>query len=192
MYFRTVNVSNLPCNVELPLFDVLNKLSECIHIEPYHFSFSKINFELLPSYQLYTGEPVIESIVNLKFNEKTISNFADIKELLSSYNNLRDLIAQELIKKDNDNQHFIINSSTSLNLDSVQVRLFDNTLFFFLRSIFLPFCKELHEKHYRLMKYAKFSYEELKQLTPSEGDIFLNFYTKDEASKAQSNSVNIQ
>ena len=113
--------------------------------------------------------------------------------MLSTFNSLREYIAQKIVEYDNGHSHYIIqNSNTQLNLTNLQVRLFDNTLYFFLRSIFLPFCRGLYEKHYNLMKYTKLSYESLVTLTPSESDIFLSLYKQDEVSKLQTDSINIQ
>lgn len=193
LYLQTVNSANLPCNIEISLFDILNRLSESIQIVPINLSFNNLSFTLSPSQKLYCTQPLLDSINTITFKEKYIKNTSDIKSLLSTFNHLREYIAQKIVEYDNDLTHYIIqNSNTQLNLNDLQVRLFDNTLYFFLRSIFLPFCKGLYEKHYNLMKYTKLSYEDLANLTPSESDIFLNLYKQDEVSKLQADSINIQ
>lgn len=193
LYLQTINNNNLPCNIEISLFEILSKLSENIQVIPFDFFFSNLHFTLIPSQALFAADPVTMSIAHFKFKEKIVSTSNEIKSLLSAFPNLRNYIAQQLVLKDNEIPHFIIQTNNQqLNLNNLQVRLFDNTLFFFLRSIFLPFCKGLYEKHYNLMKYVKINYRDLSNLTPSESDIYLNLYKQDETSKLQTNGVNIQ
>jgi len=193
LYLQTTSTGNIPCNIEISLFDILTKLSEINCIDTFKIGVENINFLLQPHKLLFTDEPVLDSIATVEYKSQNITDLKLIKELLLKNVNLRNYIAQELLLKDGQSQHYIIkNNNTSLNLADLPVRVYDNTLFFFVRSIYLPYCKGLYEKQYNLMRFSNFSYSDLQQLTPAESDIFLNLFKQDESDKSQSNGINIQ
>jgi hypothetical protein len=193
LYLQTTNTGNIPCNIEISLFDILTKLSEINCIDTFKIGVENINFLLQPYKLLFTDEPVLDSIATVEYKGQNITDLKLIKELLLKNVNLRNYIAQELLLKDGQSQHYIIkNNNTSLNLADLPVRVYDNTLFFFVRSIYLPYCKGLYDKQYNLMRFGNFSYSDLQQLTPAESDIFLNLFKQDESDKSQSNGINIQ
>jgi len=193
LFLKTTNSANIPCNVELSLFDLLTKLSEINSNPQFNILLENITFTVSTSNNLFSVEPVIDSIKTLKINDQVISSFNEIKTLLHSFDNIKNYLAQELVKYDNNSQDYIIhNENKTINLNSIRVHVFDNTLFFFLRSIFLPYCKGLYEKYYNLMKYTKLDFYSINSLTPGESEIFLNLYKQDEESKFQTNEINIQ
>jgi len=193
LYLQTTNKGNIPCNIEISLFDILNRLSEINCINTIDVNVDKITFLLRPYSFLYTEEPVLNSIVAIDYKGQRIANTTLINNLISSNINLRNYIAQELLLKDSKSQHYIIkNSNVSLNLNDLPVRTYDNTLFFFVRSVYLPHCKGLYEKQYNLMRFSNFSYSDLQQLTPAESDIFLNLFKRDESNNSQPGGIDIQ
>lgn len=193
LYLQTTNTAKMPCNIEISLFEILTRLSEINCIRSFSIEIEKIKFNLQPSNNLFSEQPVVDSISSIQYGNHNITDKTLITTLLTSNANLKNYIAQELLLNDGESQHYIIrNTNTTLNLSNLPVHVFDNTLFFFIRSIYLPYCKGLYEKQYHLMRFGNFSYNDLQQLTPAESDIFLNLFKRDEADKSQSNGINIQ
>jgi len=186
LYMQTTNKEKAICNIEISLFDILTSLSEINPINTLNLKLEKVAFALQPGSSLYSKEPVIESIQVIENDTTRVTEQPVISKLLETNINLRNYLAQEMLRFDNSSTYFILkNNNTSLNLNDLQVRVYDNTLFHFTRSIYLPHCKGLYEKHYNLMKCVRLSYDEIKQITPAESEIFLNLYKQEEAAKSQ-------
>lgn len=55
----------------------------------------------------------------------------------------------------------------------MSLRFFDNTLFDFVRLIYVPFAKNIYKKRYTLIKTLGLSSRDIDNLTPAECDVFL-------------------
>lgn len=185
LYMNVTNSSNVPCNLEMSLFEILTRLSEINPIAEIKISLEKITFTIKPNSQLFSNDPIVDSLSYIEHNNNIIKVPSLIKQLLQTNDGIRNYLALEMIKFDNNSENLIIkNLNSTLNLKNLPVRVFDNTLFFFLRSIFLPHCKGVYEKQYNLMKRLNFSYQDIVNITPGESEIYLNLFKKDENSKS--------
>jgi len=190
---QTTNKENIPCNIELSLFDILSRLSESISIPVLNINLEKFNFELTPANYLYSKDNILNATSKIIFNKTNTINLKEAELIYRKFTNINLYISQKVLAYDSGSSHFIINNTNpSLNLKSLPVRLFDNSLYFFVRSIYHPYCKDLYQKFFYLMKYNGFSFNEVSNLTPIESEIFLNLYKQDENNKTQSESINIQ
>jgi len=186
LYLQTANTANVPCNIELSLYETLTRLSEISPVSAIDVKLENINIILYPSESLYTVEPVVDSVKELKHLKNNITNRDEIYKLLGRRENLRNYLAQQMLYFDSLSNDLIIkNENPALKLTNIPVRVFDNTLFFFLRSIYLPYCKGVYEKLFSLKKLMNLSLDEYYQLTPSECDILISLYKQDESSKTQ-------
>lgn len=190
---QTTNTSNVPCNIELSIFDILGRLSESITIPVINLTIDKLDFTLTPPTSLYSKDNVVEATEKLIYNKTKIINKKEINLIFKKFENISLYVSQNILNYDSKSTNYIINNNNpSLSLNSLPVRLFDNSLYFFTRSIYYPYCKGLYEKFFYLMRYNGFGFNEANNLTPIESEIFLNLYKQDENNKLQSESINIQ
>lgn len=73
----------------------------------------------------------------------------------------------------------IITGNEKMGLDTIPLNLFDNTLFYFLKSIFNDNLKNIYELQYVLINKVLLSYEHFLQITPNDCKIFINLYNED-------------
>ena len=108
-----------------------------------------------------------------------------ITSLLGSHSNILLYLTNKLLEHDMifKDVFLIENKNSNLTIKSVPFRVMDNTLFIFLKSIFLPFCKNLYNKKYSLVKNVGFSLAEIDSLTYIESQIYLNLYNEEEYKK---------
>jgi len=186
VYIQTTTVSGAPCNVELDLFDTLTKLSE---VEPVFdpLNVQDLVFKFKVPSRLYTVIPGFEALETVDNVQLPSSNL--LTENISLYELINTFLKTQDTKL--DTFYLIKNDNTLVNVSSVTLKLFDNTLFFYTRSIYLPFCKGQYSKRYKLLKHIGLDYKSISQLTPAECDIFVNQYVAEDAEKkAKKNADN--
>jgi len=85
--------------------------------------------------------------------------------------------------KDNFKNLYILENDKNLkDFYSVKFDILDNTLFEFLKSIFVPYVQSFYKKKYFLLTKLGIDLNSLNNLTPFECDIYLtNFNNEKEA-----------
>ena len=113
-----------------------------------------------------------------------INDKASLFQIVSDNHGIAILIKDHLTKLDQQSNYKLIeNRNKDIAIKDIPVRLYDNTLFLFLRSIYLPFCRGVYVKQYDLMKKLNIDFKSIKDLTPLEGEILLNLHNETEADK---------
>lgn len=185
VYIQTTTEQQAKCNVEVDLFTLLTDFSELNIPKLTSTEIENVKFELgLPS-DLYSDNVILDVLKSVGVNENKVEINADnfnklfkdsplYIQFLSNF-----LTAQDLQFKD----YFLLKKEGSINLQNVPLRLYDKTLFFFLRSIYLPFCKSIFNKKYKLLKHVGLSLDDINRLTFAECEIFINQYIAEENEK---------
>jgi len=185
VYIQTTTTSQAPCNVEVDLFGLLTEFSELKL--PYNLTteIEGIKFNLEMPKQLYCDNVISTMLKSIEIEGKTVDvsaeNFNNIFKDIPVYTKVLNnfLVAQDLQFKN----FFLLKKEENIKLQSVPLKLYDKTLFFFLRSIYLPFCKSIFSKKYKLLKHIGLSYSDIDKLTFSECEIFINQYVAEENDK---------
>lgn len=188
--YQTQTKTKENCTISYDLFDILTDLSE-LTIQPIeNYKFDTNNFLLSVPTQLYTDDFVISSIVQIEsnndkylpseFNPGEMSSF--IKTL---QNTVYEMLKTHLLLHENEyNQYSIIKNDNNLNgFNTIPLRLLDNTLFYFLKSIFAPLAQNLYNKKYILLSKLGIDLKSINNLTPFECDVFINILNSAENSK---------
>lgn len=180
LFFITKTKTDTDVTLEYNLFNILTELSE-VTLQPINiFERDKLKIVLSPTKNLYTQDVVNESIFSIQFlNEiyyyETLS-IQDRTYINSSIPvNVKSLLANHIKEYDDLYRDILlIKTNNSLkNFTSISLKFFDNTLFDFVRLIYVPFAKSLYKRQYDLIKNLHLSIKDIEQLTPIECDVFL-------------------
>lgn len=178
VYIQTTTVQNVPCNVELDLFNILTKLSEI------EFSFETLIvddlvFKFKVPTSLFTKVPGFEALLSI--DDISITTPQPLLDSPSVYELVNTFLATQ--DKKYEAFYLIKRENETINISDVSLKLFDNTLYYFVRSIYLPFCKGQYSKKYKLLKHLGMTYNDINNITPTECDILLNQYAAEDAEK---------
>lgn len=99
-------------------------------------------------------------------------------------NNLPANLAQELLEyiefcQDISQNIDIIKGNDRIGLDSVPLRVFDKTLFFFLKNTFGNDLMGFYELQFNMMSKLNVSSDNFMKMSPAECKIFIQFYNQD-------------
>jgi len=186
VYIQSATKDGAPCNIELQLFDLLTKLSEATLPYRSAATIEDLNFNIQASKNLFSGNTLADSIesIHVKGTNIVINDKASLLQVVSDNHGIAILIKDHLSKLDQQSNYKLIeNRNKDIAIKDIPVRLYDNTLFLFLRSIYLPFCRGVYVKQYDLMKKLNIDFKSIKDLTPLEGEILLNLHNEAEADK---------
>ena len=73
----------------------------------------------------------------------------------------------------------IIKGNDRLGIDNIQLRVFDKTMFSFLKSTFGNDLMGFYELQFNMMSKLNVSSDNFMKMTPNECKIFINFYNQD-------------
>lgn len=186
VYIQSTTKDGAPCNIELQLFDLLTKLSEVTLSYRSTVTIEDLDFNIQTSKNLFSKNTLADSIqsINVKDTNTVINDKASLFQIVSDNHGIAILIKDHLTKLDQQSNYKLIeNRNKDIAIKDIPVRLYDNTLFLFLRSIYLPFCRGVYVKQYDLMKKLNIDFKSIKDLTPLEGEILLNLHNETEADK---------
>lgn len=186
VYIQSTTKDGVPCNIELQLFDSLAKLSEATLCYRSTVTIEDLDFDLQAPNKLFSKNTLADSIqsISVKNSSEAISDKTSLFQIINDNQGIAILIKDHLAKLDQQHNYKLIESKNKdIMIKDIPVRLYDNTLFFFLRSIYLPFCKGVYVKQYDLMKKLNMDLKSIKDLTPLEGEILLNLHNETEANK---------
>jgi len=186
VYIQSTTKDGAPCNIELQLFDLLTKLSEATLYYRSTVTIEDLDFNIQASKNLFSKNTLADSIqsINVKDTNTVINDKASLFQIVNDNHGIAILIKDHLTKLDQQSNYKLIeNRNKDIAIKDVPVRLYDNTLFLFLRSIYLPFCRGVYVKQYDLMKKLNIDFKSIKDLTPLEGEILLNLHNETEADK---------
>lgn len=193
VYIQTTTKDKAPCNVELQLFDTLTKLSEINLTFNTSLEIEDLTLQINASSDLYSkdGYDAVKSIT-IK-NTGTRIEPPVLNTILLENKNLSLYVKKYLTNIDLSRGLMLLeNKNPDIILNNIPFRLYDNTLFFFIRSIYLPFCKGVYTRQYNLMRKLGIDYNSVQSLTPLEGEIFINLYNEEENEKKSKKSIDIR
>lgn len=84
----------------------------------------------------------------------------------------------------------IIKSNKTLEIDEIPFKLFDNTMFEFLKAIFSGDLMNFYELQYSLLTKLGISYDHFMKMTPNESKIFINLHSKEIKKQEESKNRN--
>lgn len=185
VYIQTTTTQQAKCNVEVDLFNLLTEFSELNLPVSLSTEIESVKFELKMPSELYSENVVLDTLKSVSVDDHKVEinpeNFNTLFKASPLYlqflNNF--LTAQDLQFKN----YFLLKQEGSINLQNVPLRLYDKTLFFFIRSIYLPFCKSIFNKKFKLLKHVGLSLNDINKLTFAECEIFINQYIAEENEK---------
>lgn len=194
VYIQTTTKDKAPCNVELQLFDLLTKTSELPLAFDTSIIIEDLTLQISAPKNLFVKDSYGESVSSIKLKSSgTVLTAPTIRAILQENMGINNYIKKYLINLDaSSNLKLLENKNPDIVLSDVPLRLFDNTLFYFLRSIYLPFCKGVYTKQYNLMRKLGIDYKSVQLLTPLEGEIFITLYNDEESEKKSKKSVDLR
>lgn len=187
VYIQTTNLSGAPCNVEMDLFELLTDISEITipQLGELEIEGLKIKFKNLT--ELYSTNTLYDVISGVSSSDVTIeiNSLDKFSKIFSSTPGIFNYLKNYLVYLDTRLSHHLLikKEDSRLNLQDISVKVFDNTLFHFLKSIYLPFCKGLFKKKFKLLKHIGFDYSTIDKMTPAECEIYVNQYIAEENEK---------
>lgn len=183
---QTKTLSGVSCTAEYDIIKILSRLSEIPVLKIPKLETNGLKFYFKQVLNLYDDSYPFNYIEKIEYNN-TLLDLNTIKLDIEKYNNISILIKNHLFYSEHiyNNLFLLENKSVNMPISPIPFRLTDNTLFAFLKSIYLPYCKVLYNKIYALIKKIGFSYNDLKNLTLLEGQIYLNSYYEEENKKLQ-------
>ena len=172
------------------LFEILTKLSEITLKNIEALELGETTFRFKPYDDLLATDYVYESIVETEadgvkfapynFNKQIREEFYKTVET-TVYFELKEHL--DLAEQHYDDIFIIQNTSNTVGFHSIPLRLCDNTLFYFLKSIFKPAAQNLYTKKYVLLTKLHIYLNSINQLTPFECDIYIGILNSAENSK---------
>ena len=140
-----------------------------------------------------------ELIDKIKIGDELI-NFYDLTDLEkdSIIGSIPANLADELLKFINiynniSNTISIITENSKYGIEGIPLRVFDNTLLYFIRSIYNDDLLNFYELQYNLIHKMHISHQHFLEMTPNECKIHINFYNldmkKQEEAQSKSNSA---
>jgi len=199
LYFMVKDKSNVDCNIEFNLFNILTELSEIEFeaIDP--LIEGRISLVMTPSRKLYTGDTVLENIFSIKVDEEIfyleLLTEREKRTLLASVQDKLKADIQQLINK-YDSKYantFLLKSNSNLqNFNSISLKLFDNTLYNFVVMIYKPFARSMFKKKFNLLSKFNMSLADVNSLTPIECDVYIGMLAAElEGSKESKKTINL-
>jgi hypothetical protein len=74
---------------------------------------------------------------------------------------------------------YIISGGENKGFDDIKLNVFDNTIFYFVKSLFNDNLKNFYELQYVIINKILLSYEHFLSLTPNDCKMFINLYNED-------------
>lgn len=179
------------CTIDYDLFNILTIVSESTL--PFEDTLQVKNFTAKFQYpsSLLTHNILLETIHSISLDEKLI-NFnalpkeSKVKFLSTVDSTLLDLLKSYLQLQDSKADVILIKNTNNLkNIFDVKLNIFDNTLFYFLKSIYAPYAKSIYLRKYNLISKVGLSLQDIGNLTPFEADIYLNIYNNEQKALAE-------
>jgi len=172
------------------LFEILTKLSEIALVEPTSLTLDETIFYFNLQNDLYSPNYVLTSISKTKTNNAEFIPYMFSNEIREEfYKTVESTVYNEIKTHLNTldqrfSDIFIIENPNKIkNFYSVPLRLYDNTLFYFIKSIFKPSAQSLYTKKYVLLTKLHIDLNSINQLTPFECDIYMGILNSAENSK---------
>lgn len=172
------------------LFDILTKLSEIELATIKPLTVADTTFYFNPVSDLFVQDYVLKSITRTKTEDIEFLPYeVDANIQHDFYKTIEETIYNEIKAYINVTELqykgiFIIENVNNIkNFYSVPFKLYDNTLFYFLKSIFKPAAQNLYTKKYILLSKLHIDLASINQLTPFECDIYIGILNSAENSK---------
>jgi len=73
----------------------------------------------------------------------------------------------------------LINKNEKLGLDDLNLNAFDNTLFYFIKSLFNDNLRNFYELQFILINKINMAYDHFLSITPNDCKVFINLYNED-------------
>lgn len=193
VYIQTTNLSGVPCNMEVDLFSLLTDLSEVSLPALESLNIESLSFYFRPLVSLFSTNTLYDAISCIKTAELKI-DIDEKEKFLAIFNaspGIFNYLKNYLVYLDSKLSKFYLikKEDNRLNLQNIAVKLYDNTLYFFLRSIYLPFCKGLFKKKFKLLKHIGLDYNTIDKMTPAECEIYINQYVAEENEKRSKQNI---
>jgi len=146
----------------------------------------QINLNLPKKIKLKDEEDIYKEIINeIKIDEESIKFFlltdfeknAIINSIPISLNNY----ILQYIKKIQEtlDKIVILFGGEKRGFADLKLNVFDNSLFYFLKSLFNDDLKNFYELQFILINKISFTYDHFLSLTPNDCKIFINLYNED-------------
>lgn len=172
------------------LFEILTKLSEIALVEPTPLTLDETIFDFNLQKDLYSPNYVLTTICKTKTDNAEFLPYKFSNEIREEfYKTVESTVYNEIKTHLNTldqkfSSIFIIENPNKIkNFYSIPFRLYDNTLFYFLKSIFKPSAQSLYTKKYVLLAKLHIDLNSINQLTPFECDIYMGILNSAENSK---------
>jgi len=192
---RAKDANNNDVTVDLPIVDILTKISEYTYKFDSNLGIKDVNIQFKKPTCIYSADILPDAISTVTLKDTTIEfhnlTNVDRKKFLSSLDsNLIELLNSFLALQDHQNTALLIENKQALkNIFDVKFSVFDNTLFAFLKSIYYPYAKSIYIKKYTMINKVGVSLSEIDRLTPFEIDIFLNILNSENKALAEKKEV---
>jgi len=186
LHYNLKDQQNNPCLASFSLFDTLTNLSEIGMDEIPTLELDDLKIEFKTSKDLYTENYIFENIFRVYMNNKKyypkafstdkkirffnsipVDVVNELKEHLEKYRSLYNTL--HILKNDKNLKEFY----------SVRFDIIDNTLFDFLKAIFIPYAQNFYKKKYFLLSKLGIDLNSINNLTPFECDIYLNNFNSE-------------
>lgn len=193
VYIQTTNLSGAPCNVETDLFNLLTDVSEILIPQLTRLELEGLKFEFKPLSDLYSTNTLCDVVSSIHSSETVIEvdSVEKFAKIFSSSPGIFNYLKNYLVYLDTklSNHYLIKKEDNRLTLQNVSVKIYDNTLYYFLRSIYLPFCKGLFKKKFKLLKHIGLDHATIDKMTPAECEIYVNQYIAEENDKKSKQNI---
>ena len=199
---QLINKENV--NIDLSISSIRDNLIKNINnielIKYIDYNTIQLSLSIPKSFDSVNIDKIYKEIIDkIKIGEDNIEFFSLIDEEKDIIiNNLPANLAQELLQFIEYCQEIsetidIIKGNERIGLDSVPLRLFDKTLFMFLKNTFGNDLMGFYELQFNMMSKLNVSSDNFMKMSPAECKIFIQFYNQDmkrqEDAQKSSNSV---
>jgi len=185
LHYKIKDVQGNPCAASFSLFDILTDLSEIIIPPIPSLTIDDVTIDFNFSKKL-TSSNVFDNIFKITKNQKKYypqvfntdkrNRFFDT--LASSV--LPDVTEHLSLYEQNFKNIFIIKNDKQLkDFYSVKFTMFGNTLYEFLKSIFVPYAQSFYKKKFILLSKLGIDLNSLNDLTPFECDVYINHFNSE-------------
>jgi len=194
LVIKAKTADDVDCTADYDLFNILTKVSE--YTVQFESTLQVKNFAATFQYPktLFLNNVLVESLAAISLENKTV-DFASLPvnnkmQFLQTIDaSLQELLKAYLHLQDSKIELYLIQNFNNLkNIFDVKLNIFDNTLFYFLKSIYAPYAKSIYLKKYNLISKLGFSLQDINTLTPFEADIYLNIYNNEQKALADNST----